>query len=177
HVDFAHAMTGLQALATIDVSCPFADQAVAFPVRAPEILLVDTGNANHRPDVTVALAPCDQRPQQHADINPIRLCSACAPVDLHAGRVDHQTFNASTTVMASQKPHGSANFTVRRILKNLRFREWHVVVECTSHLRGVLGASPQFVADRTVTTFSMVWIVPRMVGLPQRTWYLFSGTW
>ena len=77
------------------VSRPFTDQADALAVRATEILLVDTGNANHRPDVALAMALRDQRPQQHADIDPIRLCSAGAPVDLHAGRVDHQTFNTA----------------------------------------------------------------------------------
>ena len=48
HVDAANALTEQQALDAIDVSRPFTDQAVALAVRAPEILLVDTGNANHR---------------------------------------------------------------------------------------------------------------------------------
>src|SRR4029079_8853897 len=95
HVDAANALTEQQALDSIDVSRPFTDQAVALAVRAPEILFVDTGNANHRPDVALAMVPCDQCPQQHADIKPIRLCSARAPVHLHAGRVDHSTFNAA----------------------------------------------------------------------------------
>src|SRR5580704_913921 len=95
HVDAANALTKQQALNAIDVSCPFTDQAVALAMRAPEILLVDIGNADYRPDVAITLAPRDQRPQQHANIDPIRLCSACAPVDLHAGRINHQAFNAA----------------------------------------------------------------------------------
>jgi hypothetical protein len=104
HVDAANALTKQQALNAIDVSCPFTDQAVALAMRAPEILLVDIGNADYRPDVAITLAPRDQRPQQHANIDPIRLRPACAPVDLHTGRIDHRTFNAACLqYRASQK--------------------------------------------------------------------------
>ncbi len=113
HVDAANALTEQQALDAIDVSRPFADQSVALAVRAPEILLVETGNANYRPDVAITLAPRDQRLQQHADIDPIRLCSARAPVDLHAGRVDHQTFNAACLEKPGQ-PEGIVSSLVAK---------------------------------------------------------------
>jgi hypothetical protein len=124
HVDAANALTEQQALDAINVSRPFTDQAVALTMRAPEIFLVDTGNTNHRPDVAVALAPCNQRPQQHADIDPIRLCPTCAPVDLHAGRVDHQTFNAACLEKPCQ-PEGIVSSLVakhdrRRLAAHLR---------------------------------------------------------
>jgi hypothetical protein len=45
--------------------------------------------------VAVASKPRDQRAQQLADVDAIRLCPARSPVDLHAGGVDHQTFNAA----------------------------------------------------------------------------------
>jgi hypothetical protein len=64
-------------------------------VRAPQILFINAGNADHRPDVAIAAKPRDQRAQQHADVDPVCLCSARPPVDLHAGGVDHQTFNAA----------------------------------------------------------------------------------
>src|SRR5262249_17355633 len=58
----------ISSVPTAAVSRPFPDQAIALAVRAPEILFIDTGNANHRPDVALAMVPCDQRPQEHADV-------------------------------------------------------------------------------------------------------------
>jgi hypothetical protein len=47
YIDAANTLSEQQALDAIDVSRPFTDQPVGLVVRAPEILLADTGNANH----------------------------------------------------------------------------------------------------------------------------------
>jgi hypothetical protein len=76
------------------------DQIVTLAVRAPQVLFIDAGNPHHGPDVAVAAKPCDQPSQQLAGVDVIRLCPARSPVDLHAGGVDYQTFDAA----ALEKP-------------------------------------------------------------------------
>src|SRR5262245_35238885 len=61
HVNAANALGEQQTLDAVDVRRPLLHQPATFAMRAPEILLVDTGNAHDRPDVALAPAPGDQR--------------------------------------------------------------------------------------------------------------------
>src|SRR5262249_564418 len=75
----------------------FTDQAIALAVRAPEILFVDTGNANHRPAYSHA-APCGpallvtqdpertSAPESEARLNPSSAIDRLNPGSIFFGR-------------------------------------------------------------------------------------------
>src|SRR5262245_12120634 len=95
HVDAANALGKQQSLYAVDVRRPLTDEPTALAVGAAQVLLIDTWDANDRPDVSLTATPGDQRTQQLAKVNPISLRSAAAPIDLHARRVNHEAVDAT----------------------------------------------------------------------------------
>src|SRR5262249_56204373 len=94
-IDVTDALGEQQALDAIDVRCSLVDQPAAFAMRAPHIFFVDAGDAHNRPHMAVATQPGDQRAQEHADIDPIRLRPAPAPVTLQPSPDDNHPFNST----------------------------------------------------------------------------------
>jgi hypothetical protein len=75
-IDPADTLGEQQSFDAVKMCSPLMDQIVTLAVRARQIFFIDTRNPHYRPDVTVASKPRDQRAQQLADVDAIRLCPA-----------------------------------------------------------------------------------------------------
>ena len=113
HIDPADTLGKQQSFDAVDMCSPLMDQIVTLAVRAPQILFIDARNPHYRPDVAVAPEPRDQRAQQLADVDAIRLCPARSTIDLHAGGVDHQTFNAACLEKSRQPERVVTGFVAK----------------------------------------------------------------
>jgi hypothetical protein len=87
-------MAGSQALDAIDDPCTVLFRRRQFPVELPAVFLLHARHADYTPHLLLACDEAQQHRQELADIEPIGLRPALAPIDLNTGGIDDVVLDA-----------------------------------------------------------------------------------
>jgi len=89
-----HAMAGSQAFEAIDDTGAVLFRRRQFPVELPAVFLLHARDAAHTPHLLLTGAVAPAHRQELADIEPIGLGPALAPIDLNTGGIDAVVLDA-----------------------------------------------------------------------------------
>src|SRR6266550_268857 len=104
-IEVANALAEQQPLDAVDVCGPLADQPTALTMRTPQVLFVNTRNADYRPNVPLTPAPSDESTKQHLHVHSVGLHRPSTTVHFEAARVNQKALYAPR-LEEPRKPKG-----------------------------------------------------------------------